>query len=285
MIDGVYQSVMCFYVPYLLFRPGSFVTKTGQQIDDILQIGVYVACAEIVVINLYMLLNTYRWDWLMLLIVAISILLIWWWTGVFSLSHSSPQFYHSAAHVFGQLSFWVTVLLTVILCLLPRFTAKAFQKIFLPRDVDIIREQVRQGHFSHLDDTGAHTPPLKVPSASSSEVSRPMQPTSDPEISEDRRPIYPPSMTATATTYNPRSQEGSDGTDYIGPRESLERPLRLSLDRPRPSYDRMRSSMDRIRPSFEASNEFTSAAMLTRVESSQCTNQGRRDNGIIPRFS
>jgi phospholipid-translocating ATPase len=48
---------------------------------------------------------------------------------------------------------------------------------------------------------------------------------------------------------------------------------RMSSDcRVRPSFDRARMSMDRVRPSFEQSNEFTSAAMLTRMESAHSRN-------------
>nr|OQO25564.1 hypothetical protein B0A51_07528 [Rachicladosporium sp. CCFEE 5018] len=133
-------------------------------------------------------------------------------------------------------------------------------------------------------------------------------------MSEDMRPIYPPSVAATATTHNPRSNNGSDGTDYTNhrndsldridrafppvsstthagtpltpaitepfhtPRESFERP-RPSFDRPRPSFDRLRSSMDRTRSSFEQSRDFTSAALLARVESSQSTGEGRQGHG------
>ena len=125
-------------------------------------------------------------------------------------------------------------------------------------------------------------------------------------MEDDTRPIYPPSVAATATTHNTRTGNGSDGTEYTGHRNSLERafpfvggktdhsaskaaapaqktsttptitaddfgaePSRPTYERPRPSFDRLRSSMDRVRPSFEASQDFSSAAYLTRVESSQ----------------
>lgn len=281
MIDGLYQSVIVFYVTYLLIRPTHFVTQSGHQVDDTAQMGVYIACAAIVVINLYFLLNIYRWDWLILLIIAISILLIWFWTGIYSQFRASADFYKSANHVFGQLSFWATILLTVVACLLPRFTAKAFQKIFLPRDVDIIREQIRQGKFKHFNQPDADGSSAQVSSSPASSDSLKLgQASRDAEIAEDQRPIYPPSVTATGTTYHPYSHTGSDGTDYPGQRESFDRRPRVSLDRPRPSFDRVRSSMDKMRPSFEASNDFTSAAMLTRMESSQCYSRPYRANDV-----
>ncbi|KAI9787904.1 MAG: hypothetical protein M1816_007390 [Peltula sp. TS41687] len=284
MIDGLYQSVIVFYMVYLLIRPTHFVTKSGHQVDDTAQMGVYIACAAIVVVNIYFLMNIYRWDWLILLIIAISILLIWFWTGVYSQFRASADFYKSANHVFGQLSFWATILLTTIACLLPRFTAKAFQKIFLPRDVDIIREQVRQGKFNHLAQPEPDGSSAQVSSSPTpSDIVKPTQSSRDTEVADDQRPIYPPSVNETATTYDPHSHNGSDGTEYTGQRESFDRRPRISLDRPRPSFDRVRLSMDRMRPSFEASNDLTSAAMLTRMESSQCFSRPRRANDVAIR--
>lgn len=272
MLDGLYQSVMCFFITYLVFSPATFVTTSGRNIDDPERMGVNVGCAAIVVVNVYILLNTYRWDWIMLLVTFVSILLIWFWTGIFSLfSSAARDFYKAAGQVFGQPTFWAVLLLTVIICLLPRFTAKSFQKIFRPRDVDIIREQIKKGEFKYLDEKDdGNSSPAKAPSRSSSDLSKPAKPGHAPTLAEDETPLYPPSVAPTSTTHNPRSQNGSDGTDYVGNRDSFERPPQPPMDRPRPSYDRIRSSMDRVRPSFEASNDFTSAAMLSRMESSQC---------------
>jgi len=85
-------------------------------------------------------------------------------------------------------------------------------------------------------------------------------------------------------THNTRTQNGSDGTNYtMHDRDRMSNdvqredeltqdvPVRPSIDRARPSYDRIRMSMDRVRPSLEASNDFTSAARLSRIESSHST--------------
>jgi len=277
MIDGIYQSLICFYMVYLLFSPATFVTSSGHNINDKERMGVFVGCAAIFVVNSYILLNTYRWDWLILLLVAISILLIWAWTGIYSqFTASGIPFYKAGSEVYGTLTFWAVTLLIVVVCLLPRFTAKAIQKIYFPRDVDIIREQVRQGHFKYLDAYDANVLPPKAASAASSDVTSSSSPTSKPSniMNEEERPIYPPSISATATTYNARSQNGSDGTEYTNHRFSMD-PTRQSGERPRPSVDRARNSMDRMRPSYEASNDFTSAALLTRLESSNSAENPR----------
>lgn len=377
MIDGFYQSIICFYFTYLEFAPANFTTESGRNINDYKRLGVYIVNPIVLIVNVYILINTYRWDWFMCLITGISILLIWFWTGVYTAFTAGFTFYEAAPQVYGALSFWAVGLLTVIMALLPRFAAKAFQKMYFPYDIDIIREQVRQGKFDYLKDTnpeGMST--MAGPadgklngSTSSSEISNGQKQekighrrngspnNSGPTMvddDDDRRPIYPPSE---AGTRNPRSHNGSDGTDYTGhsgrpsvdpfashyppaypgsgsgamgpnatyntsyapgpvaggttpsglsmiqtaassnygtpaqtpggvtPTPTFSRTeydfgpdgvARPSMDRPRPSFDRLRSSMDRTRPSFEASNDFTSAAYLTRVESSQST--GARSN-------
>lgn len=262
---------------YLLFAAATPVTENGRGVDDTERMGVYIACATIAVVNTYILLNTYRWDWLMVLIVAISIILIWAWTGIYSSFQSSFQFYKSASEVYGTLNFWALTLLIIVICLLPRFSIKFFQKNYRPLDVDIIREQVRQGKFDYLEDFEAYIPPKAISPASSSASPtqppdyQPSAPKRAASIPESQRPIYAASETATSTIRNPRSQNGSDGTDQTTLSADLPGPpnMRPSLERVASSFERTRQSMDRLRPSFEGSRDFTSAALLTRIESSQ----------------
>jgi phospholipid-translocating ATPase len=271
MFDGIYQSIICFFMGYLLFAPATFVTESGRGVADTGRMGVYVACATIAVVNIYVLLNTYRWDWLILLIVAISTLLIWFWTGVYSSFPASFQFYKSASEVYGTLTFWTLTLLTIIVCLLPRFAAKFIQKNFFPLDIDIIREQMRQGVFDYLDEPGSAGGQSMDSSTTSSELAKPVKANGKgpASIPESERPIYPPSE-ATTKTRNPRSQNSSDVTDTTRPSLDLVPPTRPrpSSGQVRSSFERSRQSMDRLRPSFEGSRDFTSAALLTRVESS-----------------
>ncbi|CCE27051.1 related to ATPase II [Claviceps purpurea 20.1] len=281
MIDGVYQSVMVFFIPYLLFIPGKSVTFNGLGLEDRLRFGAYVAHPAVLAINGYILMNTYRWDWLMLLIVIISDLFIFFWTGVYTSFTSSNYFYHTASQVYGEATFWAVFFIVPVICLFPRFAVKAIQKVYMPYDVDIIREQERMGKFAHLHGDGSSSEGNSEKDSSKKSGSEsPKRPkhVAYGSVDEDLRPIYPAS-TATCTTHN-RTQNGSDSTNFTANRMSLDVPAhgRPSIDRARPSYDRMRASMDRVRPSFEASNDFTSAARLSRIESShtQVTPSGGR---------
>jgi phospholipid-translocating ATPase len=268
MMDGTNQSDVALFMVNLLFSPATFNTSNGLGIDDFNRMGVYLASIAVVVANVYVLFNTFRWDWLMVLITVISTLFIWFWTGVWTSGLVAGQFYGAAREVYGSLSFWAILLVASVICLLPRVTVKSIQKIYFPRDVDVIREQVAQGQFDYLKEIDSFIPP---PPEKADTVSSQGSKTKAANVhagEEDTRPIYPPSIAPTATTHNPRSQNGSNSTDYTF-RRSLEAipSNRFSMDRPRPSYDRARMSMDRVRPSFEASSDFTSAAFLARVES------------------
>jgi phospholipid-translocating ATPase len=236
MLDGLYQSVMCFYMAYLLFSPDNFVTGNGLGIDDRERFGVYIAPAAVICINVYILLNTYRWDWLMTLLVAISILLVWFWTGVYSSFTSSDYFYKAAAQTFGEATFWAVTFLSVIISLLPRFCIKVVQKVYFPYDIDIVREQVRQGKFDYLNVADGSDTMSKGSSTTESDIVKPSKHIQYPSVDEDQRPIYPPSVAPTATTHNPRSQNGSDGTEFTRHRSSLDPPIRSSVDRARPSF-------------------------------------------------
>lgn len=239
----------------------------------------------------------------MLLIVAISCLLIFFWTGVYTSFEASFQFYRAAQEVYGALTFWALLLLTVIICLMPRFCIKFFQKNYRPYDVDVIREQVRQGKFDYLNAYDSFVPPKALSASATSsdtaaeDIDSHAAPSKshhmrDSSMTESQRPIYPPSEAPTARTRHPHSQTGSDDTNGTRPsfdmmrtmqprRQSMERIsdtieevrprkghfTRPSLERGPSSFDRTRQSFDRLRPSFEGSRDFTSAALLTRMES------------------
>jgi hypothetical protein len=142
MLDGIYQSAIAFFFVYMVFAPGTFVTESGLDIAELKRMGIIVATIAVCAANFYVLFNTYRWDWLICLVVVISTLFIWFWTGLYTTFTGSAQFYKGGAEVYGALVFWAVLLLAVVACLLPRFAVKSLQKIYFPLDVDIIREHI-----------------------------------------------------------------------------------------------------------------------------------------------
>ncbi|KAJ2986645.1 hypothetical protein NUW58_g4927 [Xylaria curta] len=301
MVDGIYQSVITFFIPYLVVANTPTIAGNGKDVIERQRLGAYIAHPAVITINLYILINTYSWDWLTVLIIAISDLLIFFWSGVYTSSTFAGTFYGTAAQIYGELSFWVVLFLTPLICIAPRYASKALQKVFWPYDVDIIREQITSGKFDEIVKGGEERSPNSAKeSISSSSGSSRRKHQVQQSVDEDLRPIYPPSIAATSIAgHGPRSQRGSDGTNYTRHDISMETPVnqpadipdipvRQSVDRVRPSYDRMRASMDGmnrgVRASFEASNDFTSAAMLSRFESTQSGPPGTQADGLVSRI-
>ncbi|EAQ89858.1 hypothetical protein CHGG_06477 [Chaetomium globosum CBS 148.51] len=294
MVDGIYQSTLSFFIPYIFVILTTTGSGNGLDVSERTRLGCYIAHPAVLTINSYILINTYRWDWLMILVVVISDVFIFFWTGVYTSFTYAAGFYQAAPQIYQELTFWMCLIVTPVVCLLPRLVIKAMQKQLFPYDVDIIREQAKRGDYADADAAAAAavdaTEGVEDASAKSSSSSgklsgrsRKAKHTQYASVDEDRRPIYPPSI----ATHNTRTQNGSDGTTYIMSRASAELQqqreqqqqddmgveperavTRPSIDRCRPSYDRVRRSIDgRVRPSFEASNDFTSAARLSRIES------------------
>ncbi|KAI1111858.1 hypothetical protein F5Y14DRAFT_288376 [Nemania sp. NC0429] len=301
MADGVYQSVITFFIPYLVVSNTPTIAGNGKDVIERYRLGAYIAHPAVITINLYILINTYTWDWVTVLIIALSDLIIFFWSGVYTSSTFAGTFYGTAAQIYSELSFWVVLILTPLICIAPRYASKALQKVFWPYDVDIIREQVTSGKFEKGFQGGEeHTSDDAKESVSSSSGSSRRKHQPQQSVDEDLRPIYPPSIAATSVAgHGPRSQRGSDGTNYTRhdismetpvnqPADVPDRPIRQSIDRVRPSYDRMRASMDRmdrnVRASFEASNDFTSAAMLSRFESTRSGPSEPEDNSLVSRI-
>lgn len=220
MLDGLYQSVIVFFMSYLLFSPATFNTENGLNVNDNYRIGVYIANAAVIVVNVYILINTYRWDGIMLGVTLFSILLVFFWTGVYTAFTGSFQFYKAAPEVYGTLTFWALTLLVVVICLLPRFLIKSFQKIYKPYDIDIIREQVRQHKFDYLNDVNPGS--LLMPQKPDETLADGFHATDsrdpailrklDEHLIDDKRPIAPPSTAGGETTRGHNSQQGSDDT-------------------------------------------------------------------------
>ncbi|RAH59232.1 phospholipid-translocating P-type ATPase domain-containing protein [Aspergillus piperis CBS 112811] len=275
MLDGFYQSIICFFMPYLLYSPSTFVHSNGKDVSDRTRMGVLVGSSAVIASNTYILMNCYRWDWLTVLINVVSSLLIFLWTGIYSSLEASTTFYNAGAQVYSALSYWVVLLLTVTICLLPRFTVKAFQKVFFPLDVDIIREQVSQGKFKFLDQYEGTVPPRAAAAAAagstafsdesstSSDFVKPIQPSLKQDPFSDEQQIYSPSIVPTIHTHRPR---GSNGTNYASSLDTTRLPHAQPVDYIHQSSERTRHSFERVQHGFGVPHDY-SAGELTRESS------------------
>lgn len=146
MFDGLYQSVISFYFPYLFFYV-SFQNHEGLPIDHRFWMGALVCAVSVTACNIYVLLQQHRWDWLTLLIDFLSTLIVFFWLGVWSSSAWIGEFYKAGSQLLGTLGFYSVFVIAVVICVIPRFIYDFLKRNFSPRDIDIVREKLRMGEF------------------------------------------------------------------------------------------------------------------------------------------
>ena len=59
MLDGLYQSAVVFFIPYLVWTLGITVSSNGKTIDSLADFGTTVSVAAIFSANAYVGLNTH----------------------------------------------------------------------------------------------------------------------------------------------------------------------------------------------------------------------------------
>ncbi|CAJ0628288.1 3146_t:CDS:10 [Entrophospora sp. SA101] len=112
VLDAFYQSIICYFVSFGLLQFGQSHAN-GLSNDGLEDLGTLVAASVIATTNLYVGLNTFNWTWM----AADRIL-------------------------YTEMDFWMSIALSVIISILPRFVVKYLHKTYWPTDTDIIREEV-----------------------------------------------------------------------------------------------------------------------------------------------
>jgi phospholipid-translocating ATPase len=139
VIDAIYQSAVCFGLPYMVFI-GPKLSSEGYDTEGVTELGTFIAGIAVVVANVLVGFTIFSWTWIMFLCIFISSATFFIWTGIYS-NIMSFMFYGEAI-LFGEGTFWLCLILTFAVCLLPRFTAKYYLQMHHPFDNDIIREIV-----------------------------------------------------------------------------------------------------------------------------------------------
>ncbi|KAJ3682917.1 hypothetical protein LUZ60_013144 [Juncus effusus] len=130
MLDTLWQSLVMFYVPYMIFHTS---------IIDIWSLGSLWTLAVVVLVNVHLAMDTRRWVfithvaiWGSIVITFVSMVLI----------DSIPVFpnYGTIYNTGASVTYWITILLIIILALLPRFLGKVIYQMFWPSDIQIARE-------------------------------------------------------------------------------------------------------------------------------------------------
>ncbi|EPY52470.1 P-type ATPase [Schizosaccharomyces cryophilus OY26] len=169
VLDGIYQSMICFGVALFVFTAGNFVSPSGHQTESIEDIGLFISSPAIFVINTFILLNQESLDLVSVGTWLFSLVIFWFWTGVYSEILGSNAFHKTTFRVCKTLAFWVVNLLTIVLSLFPRLSAILAQKLFYPKEVDLLKgklereEGLRMRNQSSTVENSSVVPSLSIP--------------------------------------------------------------------------------------------------------------------------
>ncbi|KAG6909762.1 hypothetical protein DXG01_015478 [Tephrocybe rancida] len=162
MLDGLYQSAVVFFFPYLVWTLGSTVSWNGKGIESLSEFGTTVAVSAIFAANSYIGLNTNYWTVITWVVVFGSTIVMMLWIVVYSF-FLTKDFVDEVIILFGGITFWATVLLSASVALgeylvekssaivvltkitAPRFIVKFVTTVYTPLDKDIVREMWVQG--------------------------------------------------------------------------------------------------------------------------------------------
>ncbi|KAH7890567.1 hypothetical protein F5I97DRAFT_1798880 [Phlebopus sp. FC_14] len=151
MLDGFYQSAVVFFIPYLVWSMGLATSWNGKGIDSLADFGTTVGIAAIFAANTYVGMNTHYWTFMTWIVVIGSSLVMILWVVIYSFLPANNFFSSTASFVdevevlFSNVTFWATVLFSVLVALAPRFIYKFVTATYAPLDKDIIREMWVRG--------------------------------------------------------------------------------------------------------------------------------------------
>ncbi|KAF8007544.1 hypothetical protein BT93_K1530 [Corymbia citriodora subsp. variegata] len=130
MIDTLWQSLVLFYIPLFIYSESSI---------DIWSMGSLWTISVVVLVNIHLAMDIQRW-------VSITHSAVW---GSIVITYacmvvldSIPVFpnYWTIYHLAKSPSYWLTILLIIIVALLPRFLFKVVRQTFWPSDIQVARE-------------------------------------------------------------------------------------------------------------------------------------------------
>ncbi|BGO94943.1 hypothetical protein NBRC10512_000622 [Rhodotorula toruloides] len=138
MLDGLYQSVIAFGVPYFVYSWSSTLSVTGHDFS-IWELGTTVAACAVTAANLFVGLHIRYWTWMVFVIIIGSTLAFHVWIAIYS---QFPTFFFQGevVYLYGTLNFWTSILIVQVIAIGPRYLWKYIRSTYFPIDSDVVRE-------------------------------------------------------------------------------------------------------------------------------------------------
>jgi phospholipid-translocating ATPase len=139
-LDGVYQAGVCFVVAWAAWFYYPAVMADGTSLDPLSALGTTVATSAVVAANFYCGLALQNWSGIIWFVIIGSNAAYFAWIAIYSAPFWGTTFSGTAYVLFSTVQFWAIVCLSVLLCLLPRYTWNAWCSSFNPTEVDLVRQ-------------------------------------------------------------------------------------------------------------------------------------------------
>ncbi|OZJ05334.1 hypothetical protein BZG36_01593 [Bifiguratus adelaidae] len=158
ILDAIYQSAVCFFIPYGVFVVSN-ISEDGLFTNGVYELGTFIAGIAVVVANGYVSITIFCWTWLMAVIIFGSMATYFLWVAIYSPFNTFT--FAGQSTLFGDVTFWLTLIITFAICMGPRYAVKHIIHQYWPFDNDIIREAVlcKQGKEHEEEDMMPINPP------------------------------------------------------------------------------------------------------------------------------
>ncbi|GAA6021480.1 hypothetical protein JCM11491_006510 [Sporobolomyces phaffii] len=143
MLDGLYQSAIAFFIPYLVFIWSPSHSVTGHDFS-VWEFGTTVAACACTAANLFVGLHIRYWSWIVFVVIIGSILSFHVWIAIYS--QFDTYFYNNElTYLYGTLNFWLSILIVQIVAIGPKYLWRYIHSAYYPQDGDIVREMAVLG--------------------------------------------------------------------------------------------------------------------------------------------
>ncbi|XP_011032936.1 PREDICTED: phospholipid-transporting ATPase 1-like isoform X2 [Populus euphratica] len=150
MIDTLWQSVAVFSIPLFAYWASSI---DGSSIGDLWTLAV------VILVNLHLAMDIFRWSWITHAVIWGSIIATFICVTVID---AVPIFtgYWAIFHVAKTELFWLCLLAIVLAALIPRYVVKFLYQYYSPCDIQIAREAEKFGSPRESRNTKIETNPI-----------------------------------------------------------------------------------------------------------------------------
>ncbi|CAG8523705.1 7802_t:CDS:2 [Cetraspora pellucida] len=138
-LDGIWQSLVVYFTFYSIYSISTNVTTSEGYDAGNIEFSTAVAITVVVIANLSVCFNTYRWSWITWAVITVELVFIFVYVLMYGLFPESP-IYGIAEQLFSDGIFWFGMAFSILLSGLPRYVITFAKQWFYPDDLDIVRQ-------------------------------------------------------------------------------------------------------------------------------------------------